>query len=268
MLNKIKHTAKTWNNKFIKAITIVGATLLITLNVNANPTSKSVQKEIKEVLKKNPDKEIVVKMDSKKAEEKVAKFEMMPSDTINALDFAVQNVDQYYPDMKEHLNTMVNSFRDDEHKEATNKLLNEMIVNIEDPKIKTGLIIGVLEFSIFYKSTFGDIYGDTFSNDIFWFIEKFDTDYKTRFKWYYERLEEKTEQLKKEIIIKQQKLQESQEELEKGRQELEAVMLKFSPEDVKNNTQIKNLVLQTEQRFKDNNFIPSTKVQELFDATK
>lgn len=82
MLNKIKHTAKTWNNKFIKAIAIVGATLLITLNVNANPSSKAVQKEIKEVLKKNPDKEIVVKMDSKKAEEKVTKFEMMPSDSI------------------------------------------------------------------------------------------------------------------------------------------------------------------------------------------
>ena len=74
MLNKLKRTAKEWTSKFIKAIAVVGTTLFITLNVNANPTSADVQKEIKEVFKKNPDKEIVVKIENNQSTEKTTKF--------------------------------------------------------------------------------------------------------------------------------------------------------------------------------------------------
>lgn len=53
-------------------------TILITLNAIANPTSAAVQKEIAEIFKKNPDKEIIVKVESEqKNTENVAKFESL-----------------------------------------------------------------------------------------------------------------------------------------------------------------------------------------------
>ncbi len=83
MLNKLKRTAKEWKSKFIKLITVMGATLFITLSGNANPTSAEVQKEIKEVCKKNPDKEIVVKIESSQdTGKKIATLDTLGNDTI------------------------------------------------------------------------------------------------------------------------------------------------------------------------------------------
>ena len=114
MFDQLKNSTKSWALKFIQAITVVGTTLLITLSVNANPSSKAVQKEIAEIFKKNPDKQIVVKVENQSTNEETAIEMLGGNDTINALDFAVQNVDKYYPDMKEHLDNLLESFRDQE----------------------------------------------------------------------------------------------------------------------------------------------------------
>ena len=45
-------------------------------------------------------------------------------------------------------------------------------------------------------------------------------------------------------------------------------MSKFSPEEVKNNPQLKELVKTTEQRYLDNGFTVSSHLQSLFDAAK
>jgi len=119
------------------------------LNVNANPTSADVQKEIKEVFKKNPDKEIVVKVENNQSTEKTAKFEAV-QDSIDALDFATQNVDKYYPDMKEHLDTLLNSFRDQEQKDTVNYLFQQHIFkNIQDEKKQVASIIYCIESFVF-----------------------------------------------------------------------------------------------------------------------
>jgi hypothetical protein len=234
------------------------------LNINANPSSKAVQNEIKEVLKKNPGKEIVVKIDTK-AVENAAKFEMTPSDTINALDFATQNVDQYYPDMKEHLTTMMNSFRDEEHQSATIKLLDEMVVNITDPAQKTGAIIYALEGVFRENQSFSLKYDEEITDETFAYIEIFDAGYKTRFKGYYARLEEQTKRLQEEIIKKQElikqkdeeikqkdeEIKQKDEEIKKSLQELENTLSKFSPEDIKSNTSIKQLTIETEKFYRE-----------------
>ena len=56
---------------------MLGATIFITLAVHANPTSAAVQKEIAEIFKKNPDKEIVVKVENNQSTEKATKFESL-----------------------------------------------------------------------------------------------------------------------------------------------------------------------------------------------
>ena len=72
----------------------------------------------------------------------------------DALSYASDHVRTEYPDMANHLTTMLNSFRDKEHKDATTNLLNKMVANITNPTQKVGAIIGALEYSVFYKSTF------------------------------------------------------------------------------------------------------------------
>jgi len=74
MINTIKHAAQEGASKCIKAILVVGTTLFITLNVWANPTSAATKKEIKDIFKQNPDKEIVVKVEDQQSD-KTAKFE-------------------------------------------------------------------------------------------------------------------------------------------------------------------------------------------------
>ena len=130
--------------------------------------------------------------------------------------------------MKQHLTTMMNSFRDEEHQGATIKLLDEMVVNITDPAQKTGAIILALEFVFRGNTIFSDTYDADITDETFAYIETFDTDYKTRFKGYYARLVAQTDKLKEE-------LKKSKENLSKSLQELEATLSKFSPDDVKNN---------------------------------
>src|SRR5574344_1880515 len=138
----------------------------ITLSINANLTSADIQKEIKEVFKKNPDKEIIVKVENEQPTEKAAKFETV-QDNNNALDFAVQNVDKYYPDMKEHLDSLINSFRDQEHRDSTLTLLNIMAANISDPEQKTGAIILALEYVFRGNTIFSDTYDSKITDGTF-----------------------------------------------------------------------------------------------------
>ncbi len=83
MLNKLAHTAKDTRSKGIKAITVIGTSLLITLSAHANPGDKNVQKEIRKVRKQYPDKEVVVKVAEEASTAKTAKMERLwGNDTI------------------------------------------------------------------------------------------------------------------------------------------------------------------------------------------
>lgn len=73
--------------------------LFIRVNAGANPTNATVEKEIAEVFKKNPDKEIVVKVEKRQAVEKVAKFEPTKEpnkDPYNQIQTFVETQDMEY----------------------------------------------------------------------------------------------------------------------------------------------------------------------------
>jgi len=64
----------------------------------------------------------------------------------DALSYASTNVSKYYPDMKEHLNTLLSNFRNDDQRNAVDSLLNKHIMkNITDPKQRTAAIIYAIE---------------------------------------------------------------------------------------------------------------------------
>lgn len=134
------------------------------MNVNANPASAETKKEISNLLKdkKYADKEIVVKMESEQKAEKTAKFEAV-GDTTNALDFVSDNVSKYYPEMKQHVDSLINNFRDQEQKDTVNFLFQEYVFkNISDPQKQVASIIYCIENFVFkgvgISKTFSNTY--------------------------------------------------------------------------------------------------------------
>ncbi|MCX6822389.1 MAG: hypothetical protein NTX91_00125, partial [candidate division SR1 bacterium] len=68
----------------------------------------------------------------------------------NALDFAVKNVDLYYPGMHQHLDSLINHLRDQEQKDTVNFLFQEHIFkNISDPKKQVAAVIYAMENMVF-----------------------------------------------------------------------------------------------------------------------
>lgn len=56
----------------------------------------------------------------------------------DAFDFAMNNVDKYYPDMKTHLEDMLKRFgTDTERRDIVTKIFNETLMGISDPKQRT-----------------------------------------------------------------------------------------------------------------------------------
>ena len=106
MINTIKHAAQEGASKCIKAILVVGTTLFITLNVWANPTSAATKKELKDICKQNPDKEIVVKVEDQQSD-KIAKFESTKDSIQDPYDQIKSYVDvadtEYFMQLKKYI---------------------------------------------------------------------------------------------------------------------------------------------------------------------
>ena len=106
MINTIKHAAQEGASKCIKAILVIGTTLFITLNVWANPTSAATKKELKDICKQNPDKEIVVKVEDQQSE-KTAKFESTKDSIQDPYDQIKLYVDvadtEYFMQLKKYI---------------------------------------------------------------------------------------------------------------------------------------------------------------------
>jgi hypothetical protein len=133
-------------------VVVVGTALLVLLKPGVSTANNEVKDEIFKLLNKYPDKEYIIQEDQTNTQTHTFN---QASNTMNggndALSYASTNVSKYYPDMKDHLITMINSFRDQEHKDATMNLLNKMVSNISNPEQKTGAIIYALEMSVFNK---------------------------------------------------------------------------------------------------------------------
>ena len=280
MINKIKKQSENTSvsSNIFKSVVLTWAMIVFSLNQWFTKNNTLVKAEIKKVLDDHPGQSYTIQevdMVTTKTDWFDTVKNSVDVDSDNALTFAVDNVDKYYPDMKDHLTTMMNSFRDEEHQSATIKLLDEMVANITDPAQKTGAIIYALEWKVFYKWTFAKKYDSQITDETFNYMETFRVKYQERFKMYYDKLLAETDRLKQEIANKQaylkqkdEELKQKDEELKQILQELEATLSKFSPEDVKNNAWIKKLTLDTEQFYIDWWFPVSPHLKSLFDATK
>lgn len=259
MLNTLKQTTKEWTNKCIKSIAIAGTALLILLKPGISKGNDAVKSEINDILSKYPTKNIVIQ-ESPNTNEKTYELEQTKAPT-NAFAFAKQNVSKYYPDMKDHLDTLLNHFRDQEQKDSTIALLNKMIEKISDPEQKTGAIIYALEGVFRGKQPFSLKYDSKITDETFKHIEQFDIEYNARFNRYYERLIIKSEKLKKTLL-------ENQEKIEKSKKEFEEMMNKFSPEDIRNIPWMKERIVEIQKMYSDNKFKIPKHMQLLFDAVK
>jgi len=163
--------------------------------------------------------------------------------TNDALSFAVNNVDKYYPDMKWHLDSLVDHFRDQEQKDTVNFLFQTCVLkNITDPKKQVASIIYCIEHFVFkwdkkLKKTFSEKYdiGTVIDDDEYEYLINFNKWYNKRFKWYYKKLNN--------ILDEQNKT------IERINKQIEGIINTFTVNDVKNNANIKELVLKTEQVY-------------------
>ncbi len=160
----------------------------------------------------------------------------------DALSFAVNNVDKYYPDMKEHLDSLVNHFWDQEQKDTVNFLFQEHIFkNIADSKEQVACIFYCIETFVFWwdakiKQIFTEKYSElNIQRKNYIYLFDFSKWYNKRFKWYYKKLEK--------ILIS------TNEKIAEQKKQIEGIVNTFTVSDVKSNPNIKTLVLQTESLY-------------------
>ena len=254
--------------KYFRAIVLTGTTLLFLLQPGFSRNNEKVKAAIKETLEQYDAKKYTIQ-ETESTSDKTYVSQWAPNvmDGDNdALSYASDHVRTEYPDMANHLTTMLNSFRDKEHKDATTNLLNKMVANITNPTQKVGAIIGALEYSVFYKSTFWDKYGNKITEQTLKYIEIFDTEYKARFKGYYTRVEASIEQMKKETEQMKKETEQMKKDLKKWLQEIESIMDKFTPNDIQKSEYIKKLVVQTKYLFINAEYTFSSHTRTLFNA--
>ncbi len=135
MINKLAQDNSI--KKHIRSVLAIGTTLFITLTAGANPTSAAVEKEIAEVFKKNPDKEIVVKVENQQSE-KTAKFETTKDsikDPYDQIKWYVDVADSaYFNQLKKHMETK-DSTEQMKCKAVVYAILHDTILTAEQKKV-------------------------------------------------------------------------------------------------------------------------------------
>ena len=126
---------------------VVGTALLVLLKPGVSTANNEVKDEIFKLLNKYPDKEYIIQEDQTNTQTHTFN---QASNTMNggndALSYASTNVSKYYPDMKDHVNMLLNNFRNDDQRNAVDSLLNKHIMkNITVPKQRTAAIIYAIE---------------------------------------------------------------------------------------------------------------------------
>ncbi len=179
----------------------------------------------------------------------------------NAFTFAATNVDKYFPDMKEHLDSLMNHFRDQEQKDTVNFLFQEYVTkNITDPKKQVASILYCIENFVFkwvgIEKNFSKTYdiGTFIDDNEYAYLINFNKWYNKRFKGYSKRLEV--------ILTEQNKTMKEQNK------QIDGIINTFTVNDVKTNQTIKNLVLETEKIYIKHGDVISPHLAELIKAAK
>lgn len=273
MVNKLQDPAKKeWISKFFKSVLLTGTTLLFLLQPGFSKNNDKVKAAIKETLEQYDVKEYQIE-ETNNDESKTYIFEQAQNNLDwgnNALSYATNNVKKYYPDMEKHLNDMINRFGNDtERKDVVNKIFNETLMEIKDPKQRIWAIIYSLEgyIIVMWWSDFSDKYDSDITTETYAYMEKVEKKYNTRLKARLINLEKIKEEIKKntEILEKNtQKLAKNQQELAKNTQELINILNKITAEEVKNNERIKDLVIKTKALCFEHGIEINPHIDELF----
>jgi hypothetical protein len=110
---------------------------LVLLQPGFSKNNDKVKAAIKETLEQYDAKRYEVQ-EANKDESKTYTFKQNPemmNGGNDAFNFAMNNVDKYYPDMKKHLEDMIKQFgTDTERKDAVSTIFDETLMGISDPK--------------------------------------------------------------------------------------------------------------------------------------
>ncbi|MCX6823915.1 MAG: hypothetical protein NT085_02215 [candidate division SR1 bacterium] len=224
MINTIKHAIQEGASKCIKAILIVGTTLFITLNVGANPTSAATKKELKDICKQNPDKEIVVKVEDQQSD-KIAKFESTKDSIKDPYDQikSYVNVEDtaYFMQLKKHMETK-DSSEQIKCKAVVYAILQDTTLTAEQKKI-----LSLSQFEILARMPGSDY---KFSKKSGGRLKTHPDDsiYKDRVQWYlaYKTyltgldLNERLKQSENKLEQSENKLEQSENKLKQSEREL------------------------------------------------
>ncbi|MEI6672875.1 MAG: hypothetical protein WCL02_06165 [bacterium] len=138
MVNKLSTTnEKNSTKKFFSSIVLTGTTLLFLLQPGFSRDNEKVKLAIKETLEHYDTKKYTIQ-ETNNTDNTTIHFEQAQSNLEGGNDvfnFALNNVDKYYPDMKKHLTDMINQFgTDKERKDTVINIFNQTIMTIQDPK--------------------------------------------------------------------------------------------------------------------------------------
>ena len=263
MVNKLQDPAKKeWISKFFKSVLLTGTTLLFLLQPGFSKNNDKVKAAIKETLEQYDVKEYQIE-ETNNDESKTYIFEQAQNNLDwgnNALSYAINNVDKYYPDMTAHLNGMISQFGNDtERRDIVIQIFGETIMKIQDPKQRIGAIIYTLEAAVFRESDFWDSHDSDITNETFSVMQKAEIKYNTRLKARLVDIEQINAEIKKhqqELIKNQQELAKNQQELAKNQQELAKtnqqmidILNKVSVQDVKTKENIRQMVIEAKALF-------------------
>ncbi len=257
MVNKVQESGKkNWASKFFKSIVLTGTTLLVLLQPGFSKNNDKVKAAIKETLEQYDAKRYEVQ-EANKDESKTYTFKQNPemmNGGNDAFNFAMNNVDKYYPDMKKHLEDMIKQFgTDTERKDAVSTIFDETLMGISDPKQRIWAIIYSLEgYIILVEAKYGNTYDSDISNETFLIMEKAGKKYKIRLN---NRLADLAK-IEQEIKDMQIEIDKDRAEIVKDRAEIDILdqklintLNKISSQDVKTNERIRNLVIETKVLF-------------------
>ncbi|MFA7298026.1 MAG: hypothetical protein WC010_00045 [Candidatus Absconditabacterales bacterium] len=225
MVNKPQQPAKhVPASNFFKSITLTGAMLLFLLKPGISKNNEGVKAELQKVLEAYPT--ITYKVQESN---KIAKFERKQN-TEDALKFATENVNKYYPDMKDYLDGMINQFgKNTERKNVVDSILIEAAMKISNSKQRVGAIIYALEKYVFRKSTFSEKYYNKIDNETLLIMGIARIQYDKRLNQRNTNIAE----INAEIEKNKEQLENNKEMLEINRQELENILNKITVEDIK-----------------------------------
>ena len=215
----------------------------------------------------------------------------------SAIDYVYKNVDMYYPGEKSYIDSLFAKFESQTRLDTALYFLGQMYKDMEwagiNPKQITWSIIYWLEASLL-EWKFSNAYDSQIEDKSFYYVWRFDTQYKWFLKRYFDRiqkripelllkikqldekdkqldndikqLDEKDKQLDNDIKQLDEKDKQLDEKAMSNRVQLESIISWFTIADVKKDESIKKMIIDTYNLAIEMQYTPSKHMIELYHA--